>query len=62
MLLAHHITVDHTLSLLLLSASIAVAVADARARGRDNERSVQLQHAAYELGREVALARTPVSA
>lgn len=61
MLLAHHITTDHALSLLLFSAGIAIVVADMRARDR-NERQAQLQHDAYELGRAVALDRTPISA
>lgn len=61
MLLAHHIAIGHALPVLLISAGIALVVADRRARDR-NERSAQLQHAAYELGRRVALDRTPVSA
>lgn len=62
MLLAHHIiTVDHVLPLLLVSTGIALFVADVRARER-SDRQAELQHAAYELGRTVALDRTPVSA
>lgn len=61
MLLVHHITVDNVLPLLLVSAGAAIFVADVRARER-NDRQAELQHAAYELGRSVALDRTPVSA
>lgn len=61
MLLVHHITVDDVLPLLLISAGAAILVADVRARER-NDRQAELQHAAYELGRSVALDRTPVSA
>lgn len=61
MLLVHHITVDNVLPLLLVSAGAAILVADVRARER-NDRQAELQHAAYELGRSVALDRTPVSA
>jgi hypothetical protein len=60
-LLAHHITVDHALPLLLVSTGIVLFVADLRARER-SDRQAELQHAAYELGRSVALDRTPVSA
>jgi hypothetical protein len=60
-LLAHHITVDHVLPMLLVSTSIALFVADLRARER-NDRQAELQHAAFELGLQVALDRTPVSA
>jgi hypothetical protein len=60
-LLVHHITVDDVLPLLLISAGAAIFVADVRARER-NDRQAELQHAAYELGRSVALDRTPVSA
>lgn len=61
MLLVYHITVDNVLPLLLVSAGAAIIVADVRARER-NDRQAELQHAAYELGRSVALDRTPVSA
>lgn len=61
MLLVYHITVDNALPLLLVSAGAAIIVADVRARER-NDRQAELQHAAYELGRRVALDRTPVSA
>lgn len=61
MLLVHNITVDNVLPLLLVSAGAAIFVADVRARER-NDRQAELQHAAYELGRSVALDRTPVSA
>jgi len=60
-LLAHHITIDHALTLLLFSGGVVLFVADLRARER-NERQAQLQHAAYELGRAVALDGTPISA
>lgn len=62
MLLAHHIHFDHALSLLIFSAGFALVLVDVRARERRSERSAQLQHAAYELGRQVALDRTPTSA
>lgn len=62
MLLAHHITTGYALPMLLISAGIALVVADTRARERNNERSAQLQHAAYELGLMVARDRTPVGA
>lgn len=52
MLLAHHISIGPTLSLLLFSAGIGLLVADVRARER-NEKQVELQWAAYELGRTV---------
>ena len=61
MLLAHHITIDHALSLLLFSAGIALVVADSRARDRNIERSAQREHAAYELGLRVARDRTPIT-
>lgn len=55
--LAPHIHIGPLLPLLLFSAGIALLVADTRARDR-NERQAQLQHAAYELGRRVALDET----
>lgn len=61
MLLVHHISVDNALPLLLISAGAVIIVADVRARDRNN-RQAELQHAAYELGLQVALDRTPVSA
>ena len=57
MILARLITVGHALPLLLFSAGIALVVTIKRARDRD-ETQAQLQHAAYELGRAVALAGT----
>lgn len=57
MFLAHQITIGHLLPMLLFSAGIALVVTDRRARER-NETQAQLQHAAYELGRAVALDRT----
>lgn len=60
MFLAHQITISDALSVLLFSAGIALVVTDRRARDR-NERQVQLQWAAYELGRRVALAGPPAS-
>lgn len=61
-LLAHHlITVEHALPPLLIAAGVALLVFDVRARER-SDRQAELQHAAYELGRRVALDRTPVSA
>ncbi|MGH3090609.1 MAG: hypothetical protein ACRDSJ_25300 [Rubrobacteraceae bacterium] len=54
MFLATPIPIGHVLTMLLFSAGLAIVVTDTRARNR-NERQAQLQHAAYELGREVAL-------
>lgn len=59
--LANHITIGHVLPLLLFSAGIALFVSDTRAQAR-NERQAQLQHDAYELGRQVALAETRAAA
>lgn len=53
--LAHQFTIDQALTLLLFSAGIALVVADTRARDR-NEKQARLQHAAYELGRQVQAA------
>lgn len=61
MFLAHQIHIGHVLPLLLFSAGIALFVTDTRARGR-NERQAQLQHAAYELGRRIALDETRANA
>lgn len=61
MSLAYHITIDQALTVLFVSASIATILADMRAQDR-KERSAQLQHAAYELGLQVARDRTPASA
>lgn len=61
-LLAHHITIDHVLPLLLISAGIALVVIDTRARERNTERSAQMQHAAYELGKRIERNRTPACA
>jgi len=60
-LLAHHITIDHALPLLIISTGIALVVADRRARDRNTERSAQREHAAYELGLRVARDRTPIT-
>lgn len=61
MFLANQIHIGHVLPLLLFSAGIALFVADTRTRGRD-EKQAQMQHAAYELGRRVALAETRAAA
>lgn len=61
MFLAHHIPIGHLLPLLLFSAGIALVVTDMRALAR-NERQAHLQHAAYELGYQVALDGTQTAA
>ena len=61
MLLAHHITVDHVLPLLLVSTGIVLFVADVRARER-SDRQAELQHAAFELGLRVRARQDAVSA
>lgn len=59
--LAHHITIGHLLPLLLFSAGIALVVTDSRARNR-TEKQAERDHAAYELGYQIALDRTHAAA
>lgn len=59
--LAHYITIGRVLPLLLISAGIALVVTDTRARNR-NEKQAERDHAAYELGYQIALDGTRVAA